>query len=154
MTITEFLLARLSEDEDHAKRAAFGWGAEWQVVPENDEEWSSINADGKEDVVGSEDADVIVHIGTHDPSRVLAECAAKRAIIATVTGWGHYYCDGDSWYSCGLSVAPWEDDAEPGSGCLNDEERGRCTCALEARQLLILKPLAGVYSTHPEWQNW
>lgn len=80
MTITEFLEARIAEDEDYARRAAFGWGADWDSVPDNEDEWSFINAEGKKEMVGSEDADVIIHIAYHDPARVLAECAAKRAI--------------------------------------------------------------------------
>lgn len=61
MTITEFLEARIAEDETVARDAiANGEGAlDW-----------------------ADDGDPTdIHIARHDPARVLAECAAKRAVI-------------------------------------------------------------------------
>lgn len=79
-SIIEFLEARIAEDEEWAKLASFGWGAEWKSVADHEDEWYTIKAEGKREVVGGEDSDVIVHIARHDPDRVLAECSAKRAI--------------------------------------------------------------------------
>lgn len=86
--IVEFLTARLDEDERIARAASDG---PWKV---NDVEYAeSIQAgNGFTDVVAggrwggeagvfdsTEDA---IHIARHDPTRVLAEVAAKRAILA------------------------------------------------------------------------
>jgi len=81
MTITEFLLARIAEDEDRAKRAGFGYGSVWQVEVDSAEDWATVHADGRRDMVGCEDGDVSDHIARHDPARVLAECESKRRIV-------------------------------------------------------------------------
>lgn len=73
-TITEFLLARITEDEAVAK-AAQGFAhldggqsgaGHWKV------DWTGMRFPEKAV------ADYAAH---HDPARILAECAAKRAII-------------------------------------------------------------------------
>lgn len=79
--LVEFLRARLDEDEDRAKRAAFGWGPEWRHERDDVEDWSVVHASGKLDMIGCEDGDVTEHIAHWDPARVLAEVAAKRAIV-------------------------------------------------------------------------
>lgn len=75
MTITEFLLARITEDEAVAQAAKSR--ARWRqdgyaVVLADNGMWI---AEAQED---SEDA---AHIARHDPDRVLAECTAKRLMI-------------------------------------------------------------------------
>ena len=60
MTLTEFLLARIDEDETMARTAVSPWRNEWT----------------------SEDVGVTMHIERHDPARVLAECKARRRIVA------------------------------------------------------------------------
>lgn len=124
MTITEFLEARISEDEREARvaKSEFAHGG----------------------------------FGCYGPARVLAECAAKRAIVGELNGWIHEYNDEDMWYSCGLAVSLWGDEPdEPGSGCSDESKQGRCTCGLERRKMLILKPLAAVYASHPDYeQGW
>ena len=62
MTLTEFLLARIAEDEAAAKAASPG-GWSWGAV------------DTATSVADME------HIARHDPARVLAECEAKRRIV-------------------------------------------------------------------------
>lgn len=79
--LSEFLLARIAEDEDAARRAAFGYGAGWASERDDVEDWSVVHADGQRDMVGCEDRDVTRHIARHDPARILAECDAKRRII-------------------------------------------------------------------------
>lgn len=84
MSITEFLEARIAEDEARAKACTSGgydleWRMEGTVVyplyqmtdgSPNEGNW-----------IPEEHADFIV---TNDPSRVLAECTAKRAIIENI----------------------------------------------------------------------
>lgn len=73
MRITEFLLARIAEDEAVA------------VAAEPHEEWISV---GKIEDSGMDTADG-EHVARWSPARVLAECEAKRRIVdwvAPVTG--------------------------------------------------------------------
>lgn len=86
MTLTEFLLARIAEDETAASAATDG---PW---------FQGVSADGGQQVhsealviAGEEFTDVTTpavaaldaaHIARHHPARVLAECEAKRSIVA------------------------------------------------------------------------
>jgi hypothetical protein len=81
VTLAEFLLARIAEDQEAAKRAAFGYGSAWASETDDAEDWSVVHADGKRDMVGCEDGDVTRHIVRWDPARVLAECDAKRRVV-------------------------------------------------------------------------
>ena len=95
VTITEFLEARIAEDEQAARNASPGpWsyssidsigggtiydatvaiaGVQWDNEPV-DSRIRRARPDWQADATGS-------HIARHDPARALAECAAKRAII-------------------------------------------------------------------------
>lgn len=69
MSITEFLLARIAEDEAVARVVLDSNGR-----PDGKGLWSV--------QIGVNGGDVqFAHVGV-DPARVLAECAAKRAIVA------------------------------------------------------------------------
>ena len=99
MTITEFLLARIAEDEKVAP-AAIGlhWhaqgGPELRTDPSGsagsvEPYWFQIAEGGHDDGPSGYREDgywermrSFWHIGRHDPARVLAECKAKRAIVA------------------------------------------------------------------------
>ena len=98
MTITEFLLARIAEDEVVAKRAAgstahrpgeWSWtgggdvvGAVGRPVVYEDGPWTSVvECDGATGV----------HIARHDPARVLAECEAKRRIVEDALDFAEQY---------------------------------------------------------------
>ena len=125
MTITDFLLARIAEDEAAAKAAAAhgrwpsgDWWAEgsWWL------EGVEMLCVGK----GSTGADVIAyayaeperaHIARHDPARVLAECEAKRRIVELFPDAAQ---DGDGWNDAGYSV---------------------------------LRDLAAVYADHPDYRE-
>lgn len=67
MTLIEFLLARIAEDEVVARAALTDGNSNqiWQV-----QDWIEL------------DAEVLAHVHRHDPHRVLAECEAKRRIVA------------------------------------------------------------------------
>lgn len=124
MNITDFLLARIAEDEAAANDAT---GAGWVILsgvnasmvnidPTNvrDEKWKY----GRFGHVAttSHDAAYAEHIARHDPARVLAECAAKREIIR--------------WWVDGLIGYVRVDD--------------------ELSNPLL--PLAAVYKDHPDYQ--
>lgn len=94
MTITEFLEARIAEDEALAREAgkrslewrSFGRSVYGGTIyepniadgDESDDGYGSIHIVYDE---GSPDQAEAAHIARHDPARVLAECAAKRAIL-------------------------------------------------------------------------
>ena len=100
MTLTEFLLARITGDEARAKPNDLDW---WGIVT------------GK--------------IPAGDRVRVLAECAAKRRIIARHSAWGRC-CD-----RC-LGYADYTGDIE-----------------METYPCQTLRYLAAVYADHPDYCN-
>ena len=79
MTITEFLLARIADDEAEARAA----GA-WLAAPDahgDDMVWT--NTEPPQPLLARKDASQIFgHIARHNPARVLRECEAKRWIVA------------------------------------------------------------------------
>ena len=87
MTITEFLLARIAEDEEDAREASAGRRWSW------DEDGECLLSDAlgqyalHECIIDTEGANppeattAGAHIARWDPARVLAECEAKRRIV-------------------------------------------------------------------------
>jgi hypothetical protein len=141
MTITEFLEARIAEDEALA-RAAGKRSLEWRSFgrsvyggtiyepsiedgDEPDDGYGSIHIVYDE---GSPHEDEAAHIARHDPARVLAECAAKRAIINE-----HQT----------VPTAP----GRPDTTCAG------CGLAFNARPCPTLAHLATVYTSHPDYQQ-
>ena len=79
MTITEFLLARIAEDEADAHAAtSVGFDPDWTSRP--DLTGQPIMA-GKYRIATCGES-VMAHIARHDPARALAECEAKRRIVS------------------------------------------------------------------------
>ncbi|WP_294567538.1 DUF6221 family protein [uncultured Arthrobacter sp.] len=89
LSLTDFLLARVAEDEAVAReagglaetpwRATYGRQVEtardgYLVTPEDEHSYSDDPTDA-----------VSEHIARHDPARVLAECEAKRRIVERET---------------------------------------------------------------------
>lgn len=101
MTLTEFLLARIAEDEEVAQWAASDRRWDYNIhneslyevyagtdrCPEHDIEGSPNDCDDnpiarlEADFTYERTALIGFHIARHDPARVLAECAAKRRIV-------------------------------------------------------------------------
>lgn len=101
ITLADFILARIAEDEAMARDAV---AERWRAVPsrkadEGDNDWfvrSEHTTGGGPDPEFSMTAEYICsdsgwmdeghgslrHIARHDPARVLAECDAKRRIVA------------------------------------------------------------------------
>ena len=79
-TITQFLLARIAEDEAVARAASLG---PWHVNPESDEVLAvdDITVCDAFALSGPQLRATTAHIARHDPARVLAEGAAKRAVV-------------------------------------------------------------------------
>jgi hypothetical protein len=161
-TITDFLLARIGEDEAVAQAAIDKGrpGTHWQWVrayddvvvedpalDDTDEYQYSLRtvehfptASG----VGDLPAFVIgavfpseslghVHIARHDPARVLAECKAKRQVIDA------------AW------ISDMNHEAER-------DDRTRAQVEADGDEPFIVFALAAVYASHPdfraEWADW
>jgi hypothetical protein len=87
MTLTEFLLARIAEDEAVAEHTG-GSQKRWEKEPYPGGDYgyrmrfpSSTHISDWSRDVGSGYFPVTEHIARHDPARVLAECEAKRRIV-------------------------------------------------------------------------
>jgi hypothetical protein len=82
VSLVEFLRQRLNEDELDAQAACDGDGyREWDIPCTGVVQVAGGDLDGL--VVAPRNA--AIHIARHDPARVLADVAAKRAIIADCT---------------------------------------------------------------------
>jgi len=140
MTITEFLLARIAEDEAAAQAASTG---PWVWVGEAAEDSAFLYAGDNEPVIAAygnhtegyiecSDADRS-YIARHDPARVLAECKAKRAILERAIEI-HDMIDGEWGGGHEVSKEGWQDD-NPGTE--------------------VVQALAAVYADHSEYrQEW
>lgn len=84
MTLTDFLLARVAEDEGQAN-----FWAEVQWPSDDCTECSGASGEG---------------VPEFDPARVLAECEAKRRIVELFHS---AVPDGDGWSEAGWSEAGW-----------------------------------------------
>lgn len=109
MTITEFLTARLDEDEAVARAAAPRAQREWAVSPGaplvEGSRWNVVSAERDQyapDLPAARIAEMYLefpyggerraaeHIARHDPARLLAEVEAKRRIIDRVEQHARY----------------------------------------------------------------
>ena len=85
LTLTDFLLARIAEDEA-AARAAEGpaqtpWRATYGRQVETARDGYLVTPEDEHSYTTDPPDDVALHIARHDPARVLAECEAKRRIV-------------------------------------------------------------------------
>jgi hypothetical protein len=84
--LTDFLLARISDEEKSATAAGgpMAWPAPWTAEDEGVDGFISYRVlcdNGTGDVAEHLDSEIAAFIVAHDPARVLAECAAKRKLI-------------------------------------------------------------------------
>lgn len=79
MTITEFLTARMDEDEALARESIID-ASHWSVFAVN-EHFGQVDSDDGA-IANSVDLKDAAHIVRWDPAHVLADIAAKRALIA------------------------------------------------------------------------
>jgi len=115
MTLTEVLLAQIAEDEAVAREAI-------------------TNGEGSLD--WADDGDPTdMHIARWDPARVLAECEAKRLLIADLTSERHEVVGGHYWYTCSAA---------------DSRLHGDCDCGRDDRIARRLGILASAYSDHAD----
>jgi len=98
VTLTEFLLARIAEDEAVAKVAAVGVIDNWESWPESRAAavWlvtkhgraSGVRKGHHNMRAANAGMDECEHIARFDPARVLAECEAKRRIVGLISSPG------------------------------------------------------------------
>jgi hypothetical protein len=123
MTLTEFLMARISEDEARA-RDAFYEGQRW--IPEEE---AVVAADRDLDAIlfldRRRDA---VHAARWSPARVLAECEAKRRIVETAQ----------------RTQASLESRRAPANDAINGH-------VLAYRD--VVRQLAVIYADHPDYRK-
>lgn len=94
MDLVEFLRARLDRDEQMARACS---GAPWRAAPSGtvSTDTGGASDDGPSHVATADNDAYAEHIARHDPSRALAEVAAKRQILddyekqAWILGQGH-----------------------------------------------------------------
>ena len=110
MTLTEFLLARIAEDE----------------------EWARFAKRGNPPITSA---------------RILAECEAKRALIADLNSERHEVVDGDCWYTCSAAT----EERDGGETCDDSRLHGECDCGRDARVTRRLGILAAVYADHADY---
>ncbi|PRX91968.1 DUF6221 family protein [Allonocardiopsis opalescens] len=131
MTITDFLYARLAEDEDTALTAAGGsmyQHGRWSLRPTSD--GADVLTRGFYVILSDELPEVAAHVVRHHPDRVLAEVKVKRQILAE--------------YEAAI-----RDDRD----IVNDEwVSGQNQGAVNALKPVI-HLLAAVYRDHPDYQK-
>ena len=156
-TLTEFLLARITEDEAAARDAVIpahdgykphpdlshwvyedGGEVEYELTsellahPYPDRIYVTCDGEGLTPAV---DDRVGPHIARHDPARVLAECEAKRRIVGLSFDYAQTI-DGE-----------W--------GCCHTAEQiraGECT-VMNPNEDEMLQSLAAVYADHPDFDE-
>jgi len=84
MTLSDFLLARINEDETVARVAIRTTAAEWvdcgsRLLGKSGE--PNVFEVGFAEVTSGRYEAALAHIARHDPAHVLAECEAKRRIV-------------------------------------------------------------------------
>lgn len=132
-SLTDFLLERVAEDEAVAQKGVLTEGQLEYL-------WREFE---RARVPGAVERLVV---GWHDPARVLAECAAKRAIVEVVSAWKHEVVE-DCWYTCGAAT----EERDGGQCCDDARRRTGCDCGLDFRVGAILKPLANIFADHPDF---
>lgn len=151
--ITEFLRARLDEDEEIAWRCIEGGAgryARWIF----DRETHSVVAPHGSVIASRSQPDTLLsdvdgeHIARHDPARVQGEVRAKRRLIQDALAQRHHV-DPDAWYTC--AAATLEHDG--GEMICDTRERGVCDCGRDVTVEHRLRLLAMPYSSHPDYRT-
>ena len=135
MTITEFLLARIAEDRESATQAEWAMQGEWFTTA---------------------DDQVDAFVQRESPARVLAECAAKRAIIDDHAATDHSYRE-DVYVGDDVYLTP---SLPACRQCTTSTDTARITSSWDVADRIIapcdtVRALAAVYADHPDYDpSW
>lgn len=165
MKITEFLEARIAEDEAVASTATAGpWRWDADFGDENDTGLALTN-DSKAEVVGAYnyhccsfrddprvEPDDAVFIAHHDPARVLAECAAKRAILEQHKDWPVLVERKPDFSEDASDVQNMTYRVSQEIAWLTEREYVK-RFGVEAPTTNMILALAAVYKDHPDYQQ-
>ena len=137
--LADAIRARLDEDEQILMAVSDGpyYPEKWTAVERSYSTVRRWHVDGQHSNVASGmfrgDA---AHIERHDPHRVLADVAMKRALLARLLAEKHTTCE-DSWHSCSAA------DVQTGD---RDGEQ-ECDCGRDVRVRGYLELMAGADET-------
>jgi len=154
MNITEFLEARIAEDEAVARDASQG---RWEVIPRGDQPtvqeagidaWLAITSS---DPGRPKDANA-KHIARHDPARVLAECKAKRVIIEQHKDWPVLVERKPEFTEAGNDLHSMTYRVTQEMVWLTEQEYVK-KFGVEAPTTNMIRALAAVYADHPDYQQ-
>ena len=141
MKLTEFLLARIAEDEALAQVATPGqWDRDsgWSITAPPPEDWS-----GPYVVVETKQRNDAEFIASHNPARVLAECEAKRNIVA-------HLVDAERGVARAARLL-----AREGNDSRDAQEAEFAADAKLDAVTCIAKHVAAVYADHPDFdEEW
>jgi hypothetical protein len=135
LTVTEFVLARIAEDEAAAKAAESGRWKLWGMSVMADPQGTS-NVDDAIDVASTRTTSTAGgylrtfnarHIARHDPARVLAQCAAMRKAVDAA--WDDHLQIESEWGSC----------------------RGQEQLEAVGDEPDVVRALASIWSDHPQF---
>ena len=100
MTLIEFLLARIAEDEAVAHDAMCDGNGKWASWNRSwdDMGWRDLAADGER--LTALPTSIDEHVCRHDPARVLAECEVKRRIVERHRPTGGIGCECSEVWPC------------------------------------------------------
>jgi len=150
MTITGFLAARYDERMAVARAASPG---PWHTNAEAHEVLAVddiLVADGFA-LSGPQTRATTQHIALNDPSYVLADITAKRAIVERLVSTKHAVLEEDCWYTCAAATV----ERDGGETCDDNRNGGPCDCGRDARVEGYLALLAQPFADHPDYdESW
>lgn len=134
ITLTEFIKARLDEDEATARAAEPNMvGQEWRSVSHYGDGGQVERAAYPHDVVvydeGSPSVEQAGHIARHDPSRVLNQVDAHRMLVEDHSG--HHVCEDN------MAGTVWDEKTED---IVEDPYR-------------VLRIIGSIYADHPDYRT-
>lgn len=135
VTLTDFLLARIAEDEALARAARKWTDRDWTHHQHGRHSWVAADAAAPilEDMLDEPEPGgaIVEFVASHDPARVLAECEAKRRLVDYAA----------------FMLKAWDD--KPGGAYPDMTRRERHTANV------ILEALALPYAEHPDYcEEW
>ena len=110
--LTEFLFARIAEDEAVARDAMCDGNGKWASWNRSwdDAGWRDLAADGER--ITALPTSIDEHVCHHDPARILAECDAKRRIVERYAHLLEHGDSGDARWVLPLLAQPYTEHAD------------------------------------------